>query len=193
MDPRLLEQDTVEVARQLIGCHLVRRTPQGNIRVKLTETEAYRGSDDPASHAYRGRTPRNHLMFGEAGRLYVYFIYGMHHCMNIVAHRSGEVGAVLLRGGWPIEGIELLRENRPGVPDRQLVNGPGKLAKAMGIGMEWNGYDLLQQPVGELFLEWHTSSEPIRSTPRIGISKGKELLWRFVNEDGPEAGHPKRS
>src|ERR1700686_2284350 len=94
-----LEQDTVCVAEQLLGCQLIRETPQGIIRLQITETEAYKGKEDPASHAYRGLTPRNQLMFGEVGTLYVYLIYGMHFCMNIVAHQQGEIGAILLRAG----------------------------------------------------------------------------------------------
>jgi DNA-3-methyladenine glycosylase len=108
-----LEQDPVEAAEQLLGSHLIRKTPQGNIRLMITETEAYKGEEDPASHAYRGLTPRNKLMFGEAGMLYVYFIYGMHYCMNIVAHRQGGVGAILLRAGEALEGLDIIRTNRP--------------------------------------------------------------------------------
>lgn len=182
MNKSFLERDTVDVARDLIGCHLIRRTSEGVLRVRITETEAYRGADDPASHAYRGITARNELMFGEVGRLYVYFIYGMHYCMNIVAHAPHEVGAVLLRAGEPLEGLELLRANRPGVKDQQLMNGPGKLTKAMGVDMSYNGYELLQQPRGKLYIEQHAHSGFIRATPRIGITKAKELPWRFVIE-----------
>jgi DNA-3-methyladenine glycosylase len=180
LDQQFLEQDPVLVAERLIGFHLIKRTEKGTIRVRITETEAYRGEDDPASHASRGVTPRNQLMFGEVGRLYVYFIYGMHFCMNVVAHKAGEVGAVLLRAGEPIEGIELIRSNRHGIPDRSLMNGPGKLTQALGIDSSFNGYDLLQGSNGPLSLEWSLPSGPIIKTPRIGISKGKELPWRFL-------------
>jgi DNA-3-methyladenine glycosylase len=183
LDVAFLQRDTVEVARELLGCHLIHRTTEGLIRVRITETEAYRGADDPASHAYRGVTPRNELMFGEVGRLYVYFIYGMHECMNIVAHAPDSVGAVLLRAGVPLEGLELVRRNRPGVADKQLMNGPGKLTKAMGIDRSFNGYDLLTQETGVLTLERHASTEAVQATPRIGITRGKELLWRFICEN----------
>jgi DNA-3-methyladenine glycosylase len=178
LDKALLQQDTVWVAERLIGCHLIRKTSLGTIRIEITETEAYRGNDDPASHAYRGVTPRNQAMFGEVGRLYVYFIYGMHHCMNIVAHRKGEVGAVLLRAGRPIEGLKLIRANRPQISNRNLLNGPAKLTQALLIDMSFNGYDLLQ-PSNEFSLEFHEPIRTIQTTPRIGITRGKELLWRF--------------
>jgi DNA-3-methyladenine glycosylase len=180
MDKNFLEQDTVLAAEKLIGCHLIRETPHGTIRIQITETEAYRGSDDPASHAYRGVTPRNQWMFSDVGRLYVYFIYGMHYCMNIIAHRPGEVGAVLLRAGKPLIGIELIRENRLGASDRNLMNGPGKLAQALNVDLSLNGYDLLQPLDRQLYLEMNPSNKTIEKTPRIGISKGTEALWRFV-------------
>ena len=183
MEWAFLEEDTVKAAEQLIGCHLVRRTAEGVMRVRITETEAYRGGDDPASHAYRGRTARNEPMFGEVGRLYVYLIYGMHYCMNVVAHRPGEVGAVLLRAAEPLEGLELMRANRPGMPDRLLLNGPGKLAQALGIDGSRNGDDLIGDPEADLVLERHAYAGSIRQTPRIGITKATELLWRFIPAD----------
>jgi DNA-3-methyladenine glycosylase len=180
MDKAFLEQDTVLAAEKLIGCHLIRETSNGTIRIQITETEAYRGNDDPASHAYRGVTPRNQLMFSDVGRLYVYFIYGMHFCMNIIAHGPGEVGAVLLRAGKPLEGIELIRGNRLGASDRNLINGPGKLAKALNVDLSLNGYDLLQPSERQLYLELNPPDKTIEKTARIGISKGTEALWRFV-------------
>ena len=170
-------------AQCLIGCRIVTQTEEGLVRVRITETEAYKGAKDPASHAFRGMTPRNKLMFGDTGVLYVYFIYGMHFCANIVAHAPGEVGAVLLRAGVPEEGIVLIRERRPGVPDRSLLNGPGKLAKGLGIDMSYNGSLLLQTPRQRIWLEPRDPDAPLpvlSSSPRIGISKGRELLWRFV-------------
>jgi DNA-3-methyladenine glycosylase len=180
MDKGFLERDTVRVAEQLIGCHLIRKTTGGTIRMVITETEAYKGSEDPASHAYRGVTPRNHWMFEEVGRLYVYFIYGMHFCMNVIAHGPGEVGAVLIRAGKPVEGIELIRANRPKVSDHLLVNGPGKLARAMEIDMTFNGYNLLHDANTLLYLEMNKPLGTINQTPRIGIKKGTDLLWRFI-------------
>jgi DNA-3-methyladenine glycosylase len=177
-----LEQDTVSVAEQLLGCQLIRKTPQGMVRLQITETEAYKGNEDPASHAYRGLTPRNHLMFGDVGTLYVYFIYGMHYCMNIIAHRQGEVGAVLLRAGEALEGSDIIRANRPNAIERNLLNGPAKLTQAMNIDMSFNGYNLLQ-PYDALSLDMNTHNRSIFKTTRIGISKGQEFMWRFVLGD----------
>jgi DNA-3-methyladenine glycosylase len=184
MERSWLEQDPLLVAELLIGCHLVRRTEQGVIRVRINETEAYKGGEDPASHAYRGMTPRTKVMFGEVGHLYVYFVYGMYYCMNVVAHLPGAVGAVLLRGATPVEGIELVRDNRPGVPDKALLNGPAKLTQGLGVTKEFYGHDLIEDSGGLLSLQDRDNVEPpvIRRTPRIGISAGQELHWRFVAE-----------
>ncbi|WP_052339541.1 DNA-3-methyladenine glycosylase [Gorillibacterium massiliense] len=181
-------RDTVLVAQELIGCVFVRK-PFGDdgpiIAVRLTETEAYRGTDDPASHAYRGRTPRNAPMFGAAGQLYVYFIYGMHCCVNVVTGESGIPGAVLLRGAEPVSGLDQIHANRPGVSDKILLNGPGKLTKGLGIAMAHNEYKLPFSGSGEIELHApDTPPPPFRCTSRIGISRGQELLWRFV-ADGP--------
>lgn len=185
IDKAFLEQDTVVAAEQLLGCHLIRKTANGLIRIEIIETEAYRGSDDPASHASRAITPRNRLMFGDVGQVYVYLIYGMHLCMNIVAHEPDGVGAILLRAGKPLEGIDLIRVNRLNTADRQLMNGPGKLARALEIDLSFNGYDLMQSGDSPLYLEYHkpSASRTVRATPRIGISKGMDLPWRFVLED----------
>jgi DNA-3-methyladenine glycosylase len=113
------------------------------------------------------------------GTLYVYFIYGMHYCMNIVAHRQGEVGAILLRAGEVVEGFDIIRANRPKANVRDLLNGPAKLTQAMNIDMSFNGYDLLQ-PTEELVLEKNSHNRSIIKTSRIGISKGQEFIWRFV-------------
>jgi len=182
MDRSFLLRDTVEAAERLIGCLLVRKTEQGTIRVRITETEAYKGKEDPASHAFRGMTHRNRHMFGEVGVLYVYLIYGMHYCMNIAAHEPGEAGAVLIRAAEPVEGIGWIRANRPGVPDRSLMDGPGKLAKSLGIDISFDGTDLFQ-PLSEITIE-RGDGPPvsIRRTPRIGISRATEKLWRFVAE-----------
>jgi DNA-3-methyladenine glycosylase len=183
MERAFLEQDTLRVAEQLIGCYLVRQTEHGLIRVQITETEAYKGGEDPASHAYRGITPRTRVMFEEVGHLYVYFIYGMHFCMNVVAHRPGTVGAVLLRAAKPIEGIELIRANRPGVPDKTLLNGPAKLTQGLSITKDFYGYDLINDPDHHFALLQKDNTLPTKKTPRIGISSGNDLLWRFVAVD----------
>lgn len=179
MDLRALQEDTVIVAQELIGCYLVRQTPEGTMKVRITETEAYKGENDPASHAYKGVTPRSAIMFGEVGKLYVYMIYGMHYCMNIVAHVDGEPGAVLIRAAECVDGIELLRKNRPKVSDKMLLNGPAKLAQALKVDLSMNGLDLLEGSSEPLILLPKDNQFEVRSSTRIGISKGKELMWRF--------------
>ncbi|MCL6459707.1 MAG: DNA-3-methyladenine glycosylase [Gorillibacterium sp.] len=187
LDLNFYARDSVTVAEELIGCLLVRRQidpEKPEIIVMLTETEAYRGAIDPASHAYRGKTARNAIMFGEAGRLYVYFSYGMHSCMNIVTSIPGTAEAVLLRGAVPLKGVDSIRSNRQGIADKDLLNGPGKLTKGLPIGLDMNGYNLLAE-----HSEWIVLAKertlPIRRTGRIGISRAQELPWRFV-ADIPE-------
>lgn len=173
------EMDTVTVAQSLIGCKLVRRVGDMEAVAIITETEAYKGAEDPASHAHRGVTPRNKIMFGPPGRLYVYFSYGMHHCMNVVTETDGIPGAVLLRAAQPVSGQDFIRSNRPKAAPAQWMNGPGKLAQAMSINLTFNNLDLTDPDQTSFFLE-EGSPLPYQATPRIGISKGTELLWRFV-------------
>lgn len=184
-------RDAREVAVQLLGCTLVRRFPDGSVcAVRINETEAYRGSDDPASHAGRRRTPRNAPMFERPGILYVYFTYGMHYCMNIVCEDEGTPAAVLVRGAVPVQGTELIRARRPGASDKRLIDGPAKLTKGLAIDGSFNRYDLFganeadaEVPGGRaLTLLPGTPPVSYRATPRIGISAGTELLWRFVME-----------
>lgn len=187
LDLSFYARDALTLAEDLIGCLLIKQPAdqaEPELAVMLTETEAYRGADDPASHAYRGVTPRNAVMFGEAGRLYVYFSYGMHCCMNIVAGVPGSAQAVLLRGAVPVFGGDSIRLNRPGIADKDLLNGPGKLTKGLGIGLEMNGYHLFDG-AGIWHLAPKERTLPIRITPRIGISKAQERPWRFV-ADIPE-------
>ncbi|EXX87676.1 DNA-3-methyladenine glycosylase [Paenibacillus darwinianus] len=180
MDRNFFARNPVRVAEQLIGCKLVRRTGQGIIRVRITETEAYRGADDPASHAHRGPTPRNTLMFGTPGHLYVYLIYGLHHCLNIVAHPPGEPGAVLIRAAVAERGMEVIRSNRPGVADGRLMDGPGKLAKALGIDLSHNGFDLFAPSNDAITVEPSESRYVCATSGRIGIKAGLDLPWRFT-------------
>ena len=119
--------DPVDAARRLLGCVLESETPEGIVQVRLTEVEAYRGGDDPASHCYRGRTSRNQVMFGPAGHLYVYFVYGMHFCANVVSLTDGVPGAVLLRAGEVVSGVDIARVRRPGARSlMELAKGPAR-------------------------------------------------------------------
>ena len=186
-------RDALTVARDLIGCLFVHDGPQGRCSVRLVETEAYRGEQDPGSHGFRGMTPRTRTMFGPPGRLYVYFTYGMHWCVNVVCATEGVCEAVLLRAGEPVEGIETMRVNRNGVPDRSLASGPARLAQAMGISKPHDGASLLRG--GSFFCATDPVTEEYRAaevlqTERIGLAEGRghDIPWRFV-----VAGHPHAS
>ncbi|MDP9640815.1 DNA-3-methyladenine glycosylase [Actinopolyspora lacussalsi] len=177
-------RDPLRVARFLLGCELVSNSPQGVVRVRLVEVEAYRGQDDPASHCYRGRTERNAVMFGPAGHLYVYFVYGMHFCVNVVCLTDGQPAAVLLRAGEIIEGTDLARSRRPAVrKESALASGPARLAGVLGITRECNGADLTRSdsPI-RLLRGCAVEDEDVRSGPRVGVSTATELPWRsWVN------------
>jgi DNA-3-methyladenine glycosylase len=143
------------VAPALLGCVLEHDTPEGLVAVALTEVEAYHGQADPASHAYRGQTPRNAVMFGPPGHAYVYFTYGMHFCVNLVCLPEGTASAVLLRAGRVIDGEPLARARRtaPGPNGRDLARGPARLCQALGIDREQNGADVCD-PASPLRVRW---------------------------------------
>lgn len=136
------DRPVLEVAPDLLGRVLVRTTPDGPIALRLTEVEAYDGQNDPGSHAYRGRTARNAVMFGPPGHVYVYFTYGMWHCMNLVCGPEGRAGAVLLRAGEVVEGAELARKRRVSARnDKELAKGPARLATALEVDRALDGTD----------------------------------------------------
>jgi DNA-3-methyladenine glycosylase len=171
---------SLEVAPDLLGRTLVRVLPDGTrLRARIVEVEAYR-EDDPASHSFRGRTGRTEVMFGPPGRLYVYFTYGMHFCMNVVTGDDGEGSAVLLRAAEPLEGMDRMAEHRGLADPRLLCAGPGRLCQAFSVGREQNGTDLVGGQ--ELRLERGTPVDPgaVLAGPRIGISVAREQPWRFV-------------
>lgn len=165
----------IAAARGMLGRTLVSDIGGMRTAVLLTEVEAYGGADDPASHAHRGPTPRNAVMFGPADHLYVYRSYGIHWCANVVCGPEGEPGAVLLRGGLPVDGVTVM-EHRRGRADH-LADGPGKLTQALGITGEMNGVSVLRGPVR---LEGAPASGLITATPRIGITRATGRRWRFV-------------
>jgi DNA-3-methyladenine glycosylase len=178
-------RDSLVVARDLIGCLFVMDRPSGRVGVRLVETEAYRGADDPGSHGYRGMTQRTRTMFGPPGRLYVYFTYGMHWCVNVVCAEEGVCQAVLLRAGEPVLGIEQMRINRLGITnDRLLAAGPARLAQAMGIDRSTDGASLLRGGTGWCAEDDDTESlrAEVAVTTRIGLGPGRgdDLPWRFV-------------
>lgn len=182
-----LGHDPLWVARLLLGCELYSDAESGAVRVRLVEVEAYRGGDDPASHCYRGRTARNAVMFGPAGHLYVYFVYGMHFCVNVVCLSDGVPGAVLLRAGEVSDGVELARQRRPAARrDDQLAGGPARLADALGLDRGHNGVDLTDpdSPV-RLYHGSPVAEDDVRSGPRVGVSTATELPWRSWVEGAP--------
>jgi len=167
------EGDPLEVAPRLLGAVLT----HGGVSVRLTEVEAYAGSADPGSHAYRGQTARNAVMFGPPGHLYVYFVYGMHHCANLVTGPDGDPGAVLLRAGEVVAGLDLARERRPGSSDRDLARGPARLCRTLGIDLSDNGARPVLEP-GE---------SPLQASagPRVGLRHAADRPWRFWVRDDP--------
>jgi DNA-3-methyladenine glycosylase len=167
--------DTITLAQKLLGCTLVHESEEGKTAGIIVETEAYL-YDDPASHSFRGQTPRNAPMFGEAGLIYVYLIYGMYECFNIVSNQKGRGEAVLIRALEPTEGIELMQKRRNTTNLKNLCSGPGKLTKAMGISRKQNGIFLNQKIY--CIAPQNTDFELI-STTRIGISQAVELPYRF--------------
>jgi DNA-3-methyladenine glycosylase len=145
---------------------------------RIVEVEAYRGLDDPASHAFRGQTARNAPMFGEPGHAYIFFTYGNHYCLNITTQAIGTPGAVLIRAIEPMRGLQIMRRLRPNVSDSNLTNGPGKLTKALGIDSAVNEVDMTKP--GQLFIaESDEESFKIAKSARVGISHGTDRLWRF--------------
>jgi DNA-3-methyladenine glycosylase len=213
MERSFFDRAAVEVAPDLLGCVLEHETAAGLVAVELTEVEAYMGEVDPASHAYRGRTARNAVMFGPPGHAYVYFTYGMHFCVNLVCLPPGTASAVLLRAGRVIAGEELAcerRGRRPGpiqhggrtpgpiegrmrngtVLPRELARGPARLCQALGIDRAQNGADVCssESPLritGPGGGTTDRSKKVILSGPRVGVSSGAEVAWRFWIDGEP--------
>jgi DNA-3-methyladenine glycosylase len=167
---------TIEVARDLLGKVLVHGATSGII----IETEAYLGSQDEASHAFRGPTPRNRVMFGPAGFAYVYFIYGMYECVNVVTETDGVAGAVLIRAVEPLQGIETMQRRRPRAKRiEDLASGPGKLTLALDITRRHNGADLTRGPI-TIHARQNAPVFEIETTPRIGIRRCADWPMRFL-------------
>ncbi|HPF71739.1 MAG TPA: DNA-3-methyladenine glycosylase [Candidatus Krumholzibacteria bacterium] len=174
LDAAFFARPVLDVARDLVGAILEVDGPGGTRRARLVEVEAYGGQDDPASHAGRGPTPRSRLMFGPAGYAYVYLVYGMHHCLNVVTGPDGEASAVLIRAAEPLAGL---------ADDPRLLAGPGRLCRALGIDLAWNGRPLaagLPGPAG-LRLVAGPLPDRIAASPRIGIRQAADRPWRFTD------------
>lgn len=183
------DRPVLEVAPDLLGRVLLRTTPDGPITLRLTEVEAYDGQNDPGSHAYRGRTPRNEVMFGPPGHVYVYFTYGMWHCMNVVCGPEGRSSGVLLRAGEIIEGADLARKRRLSARnDKELAKGPARLATALDVDRALNGADACG-PAGSpvrVLTGTPTPSAQVSSGPRTGVSgAGGVHPWRYWIADDP--------
>lgn len=174
-------RDTAVVAQALLGKYLVRNVAGISVIGKIVETEAYYGRNDLASHAARGPTPRSAIMFGSPGRAYVYFNYGIHYLLNVVTEPEGAAGAVLIRALEPIEGIEVMRRHRRVDNLVKLANGPGKLTQALRISLKENGLPLFGGPLA--ICDAENGHIQIVKTQRIGISAGKEHLFRFYIKD----------
>jgi DNA-3-methyladenine glycosylase len=195
------ERPSTQVAPDLLGCVLWHDSPAGPVAVRLAEVEAYAGRADPASHAFRGQTARNGVMFGPAGHVYVYFTYGMHFCVNLVCQPAGQPEAVLIRAGAVIDGAELARQRRSGraadpasdlavagadgsrkVREVDLARGPGRLCQALGIDRALDGADACapESPlgIGPAAAE-ATAPHDIRTGPRVGISQATDRPWRY--------------
>jgi DNA-3-methyladenine glycosylase len=168
----LLAGPVLDVAPRLLGAIL----RHGDVALRLTEVEAYDGANDAGSHAYRGRTPRNAVMFGPPGFLYCYFTYGMHVCCNVVTGEEGSASAVLLRAGEVTDGLDLARSRRPGASDRDLARGPARLCKALGIELTDNGNDLVTGPIT---LELEEATSAALTGPRVGLRGDPDRPWRF--------------
>lgn len=167
--------DPVDAAQLLLGSYL----EAGDVRVRVVEVEAYRGGDDPASHCYRGQTPRNEVMFGPAGHLYVYFVYGMHFCANVVSLTDGVPGAVLLRAGEVVSGEDVAFSRRPASRSAaELAKGPARLCKVLGLDRTQNGVDLTS-PDSPVRLYAGSHAGEVFSGPRVGVAVAMDVPWRF--------------
>jgi DNA-3-methyladenine glycosylase len=187
LDRAALAGPALAVARDLLGRVIEARSAAGTVAVRLTEVEAYGGEADPASHAFRGRTARNAVMFGPAGHLYVYFVYGMHWCANVVCGGDGVASAVLLRAGEVVRGVELARARRPAArSERELARGPARLTGALGVAAALNGVDLCApgSPV-RLLVGAPVADGAVRTGPRVGVVAAGDRPWRLWVADDP--------
>ena len=172
------ERETITVAKQLIGKKLTRKIKNLKLTGIITETEAYRGRDDPASHAATNLTNRNSIMFGPVGMSYVYFTYGMYFMLNVVAKsKKQNAGAVLIRGIYPQDGIKIMIKNRGMKDINKITNGPGKLTMAMNISMKENNLDLTKK--SSIYISEGIIPKKIKKLPRIGITKAIDKKWNF--------------
>jgi len=189
LEEEFYQRPTRTVARGLLGKLLVRDLPEGRVAVRLTEVEAYLGVADPAAHTYGGRrTARNETMWGEAGHLYVYFTYGMHHCCNVVTRRAGVPEAVLLRGALAVRGVEIVRARRRNRSGPHLLSGPARLCQGLGIDRALDGADLTRGAAVWLASDgFECRRSHVLRLPRVGVAyAGSAAAWllRFAVDLG---------
>ena len=187
MNHSFFRKDTVELARNLLGCLLVHGTPDGVAAGMIVETEAYVGAIDKACHAYQNRSERTEIMYGDGGFAYVYFIYGMHHCFNVVTGSAGEGNAVLIRALEPVIGLDLMRKRRQTNQLQNLCNGPGKVCQALAITKGEYGLDLCDAASPLRLVRFRSIPDNhIASSPRINVAYAEEAAawpWRFYVKD----------
>ncbi|HOX25834.1 MAG TPA: DNA-3-methyladenine glycosylase [Candidatus Krumholzibacteria bacterium] len=195
---RFFARDTLTVARELVGCTLWTVVRGRVCAGRIVEVEAYLGERDPASHAGRGPTPRSGIMFGPPGVAYVYLSYGVHHCLNAVTEPEGRAGAVLLRALEPLVGLAAMGERRGRGPDALVCAGPGRLCRALGIDLAWNGLPLAgrlesaaNNPAGRrVWIAAGRAPGRLAAGPRIGIRRAVEAPYRFCDPDSPSLSRP---
>jgi DNA-3-methyladenine glycosylase len=176
---RFYARPALDVARDLLGCSLSFRGPAGVMTGRIVEVEAYLGADDPASHAFRGPTPRNRSMFGPPGHAYVYFTYGMHYCVNVVTGIAGLPHAVLVRALQPTRGLKLWHAARPDLPLERIASGPGRVCRALGLDRSHDGLDLTRSALTVHARPRGYEPGPIRAGPRVGIRLAREAPYRL--------------
>jgi DNA-3-methyladenine glycosylase len=184
-DRAWFDRPAAELARKLLGALLIHESSGGRVAGRIVEAEAYQGPEDRAAHSWRGRTPRNSVMFGPPGHLYVYLIYGLHHCVNVVCGPDGKPEAVLLRAAAITQGEDLARRRRGDVPATRLASGPGNLGAAFGIDRSLNGTDLIGGPVG---IALGAPVRRVARVPRIGVAYAgpwASRRLRFLIPDDP--------
>ena len=189
MNHAFFRQDTVELARRLLGCLLIHRTPDGVAGGMIVETEAYIGAIDKACHAYRNRSERTEIMYHDGGYAYVYFVYGMHYCFNVVTGQEGEGNAVLIRALEPVLGLGLMQRRRNTKSVRNLCSGPGKLCQALAITKNEYGLDLCAMDSPLRLIRYRCiPGAKIGATPRINVAYAEEAAawpWRFYIKNSP--------
>jgi DNA-3-methyladenine glycosylase len=189
-DRAFFDRSAADLAPDLLGMTLIHETTDGLVVGRIVEVEAYLGPEDLAAHSAHGMTPRNAAMFGPPGHAYVYLVYGLHHCLNIVAGPAGKPEAVLLRAAEVTEGAGVAAQRRSGAPSNRLASGPGNLARAFGVGRSLDGADLLSGP---LRLAPGRSPAAVRRTPRIGVPYAGEWVnrpLRYLIADDPHRSRP---